>query len=158
MRCLFAVFLFVSGQFQAPQGPRLEGVVNLNTATPEELRLLPGIGPSRIRNILAYRKAHPFRTVEELGRIKGIGRKSVRLLRMNLAVGGPTTIQKVLRPAAVETPPAAPPPPKPATPPPVAIRPRVVAQVRPGPPVKRRGDPQTNRDHRSIGNHCLPPP
>jgi competence ComEA-like helix-hairpin-helix protein len=53
------------------QKATLEGVVNINTASPEELRLLPGVGPARIRNILAYRHKHPFRTVEELARIKG---------------------------------------------------------------------------------------
>jgi len=46
------------------QKATLEGVVNVNTASPEELRLLTGIGPARIRNILAYRHKHPFRTVE----------------------------------------------------------------------------------------------
>jgi len=52
------------------QKATLEGVVNINAASPEELRLLPGVGPARIRNILAYRHKHPFRTVEELARIK----------------------------------------------------------------------------------------
>jgi hypothetical protein len=49
----------------------------------------PGVGPARVRNILAYRRAHPFRTVDELARIKGIGRKTIRHWRMHLAVGGP---------------------------------------------------------------------
>ena len=44
----------------------LEGVVNLNTATTEELSLIPGVRPARVRNILAYRHAHSFRTVDEL--------------------------------------------------------------------------------------------
>src|ERR1017187_10786856 len=77
---------------------KLEGVVNLNTATPDELRLIPGVGPARVRNILAYRRAHPFRTVDELARIKGIGRKTIRRWRVHLAVNGPSTAQRVLRP------------------------------------------------------------
>lgn len=76
----------------------VEGVVNLNTATIDELRLLPGIGPAKVRNIVAYRRQHPFRTVEELVRIKGIGRKMVRRLRLHLSVTGPTTAQSVVRP------------------------------------------------------------
>ncbi len=86
-------------------GPRaanvriLEGVVNLNTASPDELQLLSGIGPAKVRNVIAYRHAHPFRTVDELVRIKGIGRKMVRRLRMHLAVSGPSTAQQVIRPA-----------------------------------------------------------
>jgi competence protein ComEA len=79
------------------QKAMLEGVVNINTASPDELRLLSGVGPARIRNILAYRHKHPFRTVEELARIKGIGRKMVRHLRLHLAVTGPTTAQKIIR-------------------------------------------------------------
>jgi competence protein ComEA len=75
----------------------VEGVVNLNTATAEQLRLLPGIGPAKVRSIVAYRRAHPFRTVEELVRIKGIGRKMVRRLRLHLVVTGPTTAQQVVR-------------------------------------------------------------
>jgi competence protein ComEA len=75
----------------------VEGVVNLNTATEDQLRLLPGIGPAKVRNIVAYRRQHPFRTVEELVRIKGIGRKMVRRLRLHLSVAGPTNAQQVLR-------------------------------------------------------------
>jgi hypothetical protein len=52
---------------------------------------------------MLYRQSHPFRTVEELVRIKGIGRKMVRRLRMHLAVSGPTTAQQVIRPSAEVT-------------------------------------------------------
>jgi competence protein ComEA len=76
----------------------VEGVVNLNTATADQLRLLPGIGPAKVRNIVAYRRQHPFRTVEELVRIKGIGRKMVRRLRPHLSVTEPTNAQTVVRP------------------------------------------------------------
>jgi competence protein ComEA len=76
----------------------IEGVINLNTATAAELELLPGIGPARVRAIVAYRQQHPFRTVEELVRIKGIGRKMVRRLRLHLTVTAPTTAQATVRP------------------------------------------------------------
>jgi competence ComEA-like helix-hairpin-helix protein len=69
----------------------VEGVVNLNTAPPEVLALLPGVGPAKAVAILAYRKRRLFRTVDELVRIKGLGRKMVRRLRPHLAVAGPTT-------------------------------------------------------------------
>jgi competence protein ComEA len=101
----------------------VQGAVNLNTAPPEILSLLPGIGPSKAQSILAYRKRHPFRTVDELVRIKGIGRKMVRALRPHLAVGGPTTA------LAADAHVAPPPPPPP--PPPVVRRPVVLACVRP---------------------------
>jgi competence protein ComEA len=86
----------------------VDGLVNINTATPEQLRLLPGVGPAKAANILAYRRAHPFRTVEELVRIKGIGHKMVRRLRLHLCVTGSTTAQAVMRPLSART---RPPPP-----------------------------------------------
>jgi competence protein ComEA len=72
-------------------GKEVEGVVNLNTASAEELQLLPGVGPAKVRSIVAYRSLHPFRTVDELVRIKGIGRKMLRRIRPHLTVTGPTT-------------------------------------------------------------------
>jgi competence protein ComEA len=131
------------------QKATLEGVVNINTASPDELRVLPGVGPARIRNILAYRHKHPFRTVEELARIKGIGRKMVRRLRMHLAVTGPTTAQKIIRPVSpVASPPAA------AAPPPRS-QPRPVLGQRPPP---RKGEPAHQAIFNSRGSSCLPPP
>ena len=115
------------------QAKDLDGVVNLNTASPEMLELLPGIGPSKVRSILLYRQRRPFRTVDELVRIKGIGRKMVRRLRPHLAVSGPTTAAAATAPPApAVTPPAAPPRARPPpavsprcpTPPPAARRPR----------------------------------
>jgi competence protein ComEA len=69
----------------------VDGVVNLNTAPPDILALLPGIGPAKAAAVVVYRTRRPFRTVDELVRIKGIGRKLVRRLRPHLAIGGPTT-------------------------------------------------------------------
>jgi competence ComEA-like helix-hairpin-helix protein len=133
---------------------QLEGVVNLNTASSDELGLIPGVGPSRIRNILAYRKLHPFRSVDELARIKGIGRKTVRRWRQHLAVSGPSTAQKVVRPelpfvgppATVVPAPAAPKPPPRVSPAPQWVRPGL-----------RRGEPAHALSQRSPGNACLPP-
>lgn len=116
------VVLGLSAEALAAEHRRLEGVVNINSATPEQLRLLGGVGPAKIRNIVAYRRAHPFRTVEELVRIKGIGRKMVRKLRMNLAVSGPTTAQIVIRPLDPEPFVGPPLPPSPARKPPQPAR------------------------------------
>jgi len=135
---------------------KLEGVVNLNTATPEELGLIPGVGPARVRNILAYRRAHPFRTVDELARIKGIGRKTIRQWRMHLAVGGPSTAQRVVRPDVPEVGPSQKSVPVPSAPKVAPMRPAVV--VRPIRPQLRRGEPAHALSMRSAGNSCLPPP
>src|SRR5262245_29000318 len=73
------------------------GTININTATKDELVALPGIGPAKAQAILDYRKAHgPFKTVDELKDVKGIGAKRFEKLKPDLAVTGPST----LKPAA----------------------------------------------------------
>jgi competence protein ComEA len=133
---------------------KLEGVVNLNTATPDELRLLSGVGPARVRNILAYRRVHPFRTIDELARIKGIGRRTVRRLRLHLAVSGPSTAQRVLRPDL----PFVGPPQLSSAPPVAHGAPRPPVPARAPPALSRRGSPARYVSTRVPGNSCLPPP
>lgn len=66
--------------------------VNLNTASMEELVALPGIGPAKAQAIIDYRKAHgPFKSVEELKDVKGIGAKRFEKLKPDLAVSGPNS-------------------------------------------------------------------
>ncbi len=152
---LLLVFLSASlSSVARAEKSQLEGVVNLNTASPDELCLIPGIGPARVRNILAYRHLHPFRTIEELARIKGIGRKTARRWRQHLAVSGPSTAQKVVRPELPFVGPPAASPPQPARKPVVAapVPPRI---ARPGP---CKGEPAHALFHHSAGNGCLPPP
>lgn len=71
---------------------KLSGVINLNQADEEALELLPGIGPSRAAAIVEYRKNRPFKRVDDLVRIKGIGKKTMVKLRPYLAVSGQTTL------------------------------------------------------------------
>lgn len=58
----------------APPGPTPPAIVNVNSAGPEELQRLPGIGPAKARAIVAYREAHgPFATLDSLLQVPGIG-------------------------------------------------------------------------------------
>ena len=86
---LALLWLLSAGSARAGKG--VDGVVNLNTAPAELLSLLPGVGPAKAGAIVTYRTRRPFRTIDELVRIKGIGRKMVRRLRPHLAIAGPTT-------------------------------------------------------------------
>jgi len=54
--------------------PSIENPLNLNTATLEEFDLLPGIGPTRSADIVAYRTQHgSFKTIDEIMQVSGIG-------------------------------------------------------------------------------------
>ncbi len=56
--------------------------IDVNTATAAQLELLPGIGPSRAAAIIESRQtAGPFRTVEDLARVHGIGPATVEGVR-----------------------------------------------------------------------------
>lgn len=47
--------------------------VNINTATKEELISLSGIGDSKAKSIIEYRKTNPFKAIEDLKNVTGIG-------------------------------------------------------------------------------------
>lgn len=54
----------------APEAPTL---IDINTATAEELTALPGLGPRKAAALVAYREAHgPFATLADAAAVKGI--------------------------------------------------------------------------------------
>jgi comEA protein len=62
--------------------------VDINRATVEDFAELPGIGPKLARRIVAFREKHgPFRRVEDLLAIRGIGHKKWKKIRPYLRVG-----------------------------------------------------------------------
>ncbi|MBO0996507.1 helix-hairpin-helix domain-containing protein [Bacillus sp. SD075] len=63
------------------------GLVNLNTATQEELETLTGIGPSKANAILEYRETvGKFKEADELKKVTGIGDKTFERLRDSILV------------------------------------------------------------------------
>jgi competence ComEA-like helix-hairpin-helix protein len=137
-------------------GPaRLEGVVNINTATSDELELLAGVGPAKARAIIEYRQRHAFRTVEELARVKGIGPATVRRLRPNLVVRGPTTVGSAPRASLADAGSAPAPPPEPLAP---AATPPRSPPTRPTPPQASRAGASAQPAPRCTAHPCLPPP
>jgi competence protein ComEA len=79
----------------AADGGDLSGVVNLNTATAEQLMLLPGIGEAKARAILDRRKQQGgFKTVDELVEVKGIGTAALERIRPFVAIQGKTSLSR----------------------------------------------------------------
>ncbi|MCX7010961.1 MAG: helix-hairpin-helix domain-containing protein [Candidatus Sumerlaeota bacterium] len=73
----------------APVGAAADsGLLDVNTATQEQLEELPGIGAVKAKEIVTYRSAHgPFRSVDRLGDVPGIGEKTLQAIRPLVCVG-----------------------------------------------------------------------
>ena len=68
--------------------------VNINTATKEELTSLKGIGEKRAQEIINYRtKNGPFKSVDDLGKVPGIGPGILKQIRPNVTVSGKTVVE-----------------------------------------------------------------
>lgn len=69
-------------------GAAVGGKVDLNRATVAELDALPGVGPSTAQKIVDDREANgPFKKVEDLMRVSGIGQKKFDALKDLITVG-----------------------------------------------------------------------
>ena len=65
----------------ASQETNSKGHINLNTATKEELMTLPNIGEVKADSIIAYRDESPFKSIEDLKNVSGIGDKTFEQLQ-----------------------------------------------------------------------------
>jgi competence protein ComEA len=68
--------------------PAATATVNLNTATAADLEALPGIGAKTAARIVEYRQKNgPFKKVEELMNVRGVGEKNFLKLKPQITVG-----------------------------------------------------------------------
>lgn len=75
--------------------------VDINSADSQELAdRLKGIGPAKATAIVEFRSANgPFRSIEDLLQVKGIGVKTLEKLRDSIRLGSPETSQKLINDA-----------------------------------------------------------
>lgn len=83
----FAMWFALSGMALA--------VVNINTATKEELTTLKGVGDKRAQEIIDYRKKNGnFKSIDDLEKVPGIGPGLMKQIRSNVTVTGKTSTDK----------------------------------------------------------------
>lgn len=81
---IMALMLIVS---LSGMGFAADGQVDLNTSTAKELQQLPGIGKGLAKRIIDYRTANgPFKTIEDLIKVKGIGKKMFARMQDRLTI------------------------------------------------------------------------
>jgi comEA protein len=72
---------------RAATKPPSTAIVNLNTASATDFESLPGIGAKTAARILEYRQKNgPFKKVEELMNVRGIGEKNFLKLKAQLTI------------------------------------------------------------------------
>ena len=92
----FAIWFALSGVAMA--------VVNINTATKEELTSLKGVGDKRAQEILDYRKKNGnFKSIDELEKVPGIGPGLMKQIRSDVTVSGKTSLDEPAKAQAGET-------------------------------------------------------
>lgn len=65
----------------------VSGKVNINTASISELMTLNGIGESRAKDIISYREKNgPFKTIEDIKNVSGIGESTYANIKENITV------------------------------------------------------------------------
>lgn len=84
--------------FTAPVQAESTGVVNVNTASAEQLSLLPRVGPSLAGKILDHREENgQFKKIEDLLLVSGIGDKLFALIEPFVRTSGETTLKTKIK-------------------------------------------------------------
>ncbi len=89
---LLALFAYAGIAFAA---------VNINSATKEQLESLDGIGPVKAQAIIDYRKKNgPFKSLEDVKKVDGIGDATFDKIRKDISLSGTTKVDTPAKPEA----------------------------------------------------------
>ncbi len=78
------------------QKATVTGKININTATVDQLNMLPGVGPAKTKALVDYRtKNGNFKSIEDLMKVPGIKQKKVDKLKEYIIFEGETTLKPV---------------------------------------------------------------
>ena len=76
-----------------PRKKPATGKLNLNTATADQLMMLPSVGPAKAERIIEWRKKNGgFKRIADLRRVKGFGYRTFKRLEPLLDIKGDTTL------------------------------------------------------------------
>ena len=85
---LLALIVLTAGTVVPLSAAEKVDPIDLNRATAQDLTQLPGVGEAIAKRIVDFREQHgPFKRVEDLMKVKGIGEKSLEKIRPYVRVG-----------------------------------------------------------------------
>jgi competence protein ComEA len=93
LRSFFITFAFLFALSGVAAAANTDAV-DINTADAQTLAAaLKGVGPDKAEAIVAYRDTHgPFKSIDDLTQVKGIGEKTVDRNRDAITVGDTTAV------------------------------------------------------------------
>jgi len=95
LAALLAVPAALADQAQAPAKSAPATLVNINTASADQLEGLPGVGSKMAARIVEYRQKNGgFKKIEELMNVRGIGEKAFLKMKSHLTVTAPKADQQ----------------------------------------------------------------
>ena len=75
------------GKDGSPKAAKADGKININEASRAQLMKLSGVGPGTADRIIEYRQAHgPFRRVQDLEKVEGVGKGVIERNEGRMAV------------------------------------------------------------------------